>query len=137
MARLAPDWRIVLVAGIVAVVATGPGLPAPASMGPATAYAQEQAPTRREFHVTARKYDYQPATLEVGQDDLVKVTLHSDDIPHSFTIDAYRIAKRVGAGQTVTFEFRADQAGNFPIYCNLRQDEKCRAMRGALVVRPR
>ena len=137
MARLAPDWRIVLAAGIVAVVATGPDLPAPAGIGPPTAHAQEQAPTRREFHVTARKYDYEPARLEVGQDDLVKITLHSEDIPHSFTIDAYRIAKRVGAGQTVTFEFRADQAGSFPIYCTLRQDEKCRAMRGNLVVRPR
>ena len=136
MARLAPDWRMVLAAGIVAVVATGSDLPAPV-VGPATAHAQEQAPTRREFHITARKYDYDPARLEVGQDDLVKITLQSDDIPHSFTIDAYRIAKRVGAGQTVTFEFRADQAGSFPIYCNLRQDEKCRAMRGTLVVRPR
>lgn len=136
MARLAPDWRMVLAAGIVAVVATGSDLPAPVG-GSATAHAQEQAPTRREFHITARKYDYEPARLEVGQDDLVKITLQSDDIPHSFTIDAYRIAKRVGAGQTVTFEFRADQAGSFPIYCNLRQDEKCRAMRGTLVVRPR
>jgi len=40
----------------------------------------------------------------------------------------------VAAGQTVTFEFRADQAGTFPIYCNLRQEDGCRDMRGALVV---
>ena len=58
----------------------------------------------------------------MDQNDLVRVTLHSGDIPHSFTIDGYRIAKRVGAGQTVSFEFRADQAGTFPIYCNLRQE---------------
>jgi heme/copper-type cytochrome/quinol oxidase subunit 2 len=102
-----------------------------------TAHAQEQAPGRREFHITARKYDYTPPRLEVTQDDLVKVTLTSADIPHSFTVDQYRIAKRVGAGQTMTFEFRADQAGTFPIYCNLRQDEKCRDMRAILVVRPR
>jgi hypothetical protein len=35
----------------------------------------------------------------------------------------------------VTFEFRADQAGTFPFYCNLSQDERCRQMRGELVVR--
>ena len=49
----------------------------------------------------------------------MKITLHSEDIAHSLTIDGYRIAKRVGGGQTVTFEFRADQPGTFPIYCNL------------------
>jgi heme/copper-type cytochrome/quinol oxidase subunit 2 len=99
--------------------------------------AQEQAPTQREFDVTAKKYAFSPALLEAIQDDLVRITLHSDDIAHSFTVDAYRIAKRVGGGQTVTFEFRADQAGSFPIYCNLRHDEGCREMRGELVVRNR
>ncbi len=97
--------------------------------------AQEQAPVQREVAVTARKYAFDPGRIEVNQNDLVRVTLHSGDIPHSFTIDGYRIAKRVGAGQTVSFEFRADQAGTFPIYCNLRQEDGCRTMRGELVVR--
>ena len=95
---------------------------------------QDQAPVRREFSVTARKYAFDPPRIEVNRDDLVKITLRSDDIAHSFTIDGYRIAKRVGPGQTVTFEFRADQAGAFPIYCSLRQDDGCRRMRAELVV---
>jgi heme/copper-type cytochrome/quinol oxidase subunit 2 len=99
--------------------------------------AQEQAPVQRTFDVTAKKYSFAPGRIEVSQDDLVKITLHSSDIAHSFTVDAYRIAKRVGEGQTVTFEFRADQPGTFPIYCNLRQDDRCREMRGELVVKPR
>ena len=99
--------------------------------------AQEQAPVQREVAVTARKYSFEPGRIEVNQNDLVRVTLHSDDIPHSFTIDGYRIAKRVGAGQTVSFEFRADQAGRFPVYCNLRQEDGCRTMRGELVVHGR
>jgi cytochrome c oxidase subunit 2 len=97
--------------------------------------AQEQASTQREFEVVARKFSFAPPRIEVTQDDLVKITLRSEDIAHSFTIDAYRIAKRVGGGQTVTFEFRADQPGTFPIYCNLKQDDGCRQMRGQLVVR--
>jgi heme/copper-type cytochrome/quinol oxidase subunit 2 len=115
----------------------GSGLAGP--LAGATAMAQEQAPGRREFTINAKKYDYAPPRLEVTQDDLVKVTIRvpGNDIPHSFTIDGYRIAKRVGVGQTVTFEFRADQPGTFPIYCNLRQDEKCREMKGTLVVKPR
>ena len=138
MGRLTASYRLILAAGV-----TGAGMlalePATIIRAGSIAHAQEQAPTRREFHVNARKYDVSPTRLEVVQDDLVKVTLQSpaDDIPHSFTIDGYRIAKRVGAGQSVTFEFRADQAGTFPIYCNLKQDEKCREMKAALVVKPR
>ena len=96
--------------------------------------AQEVPSHQRSLTVVARKYAFEPARLEVNLNDLVKVTLTSADIAHSFTIDAYRIAKRVGGGHTVTFEFRADQPGTFPIYCNLRQDERCRQMHGELVV---
>ncbi len=96
--------------------------------------AQEAPSHQRGLAVVARKYAFEPARLEVNLNDLVKVTLSSPDIAHSFTVDAYRIAKRVGGGHTVTFEFRADQAGTFPIYCNLRQDERCRKMHGELVV---
>jgi cytochrome c oxidase subunit 2 len=103
----------------------------------AAPFGQEQAATQRQFDVVARKFSFTPARIEVVQDDLVKVTLRSDDIAHSFTIDGYRIAKRVGAGQTVTFEFRADQPGTFPIYCNLKQDDGCKKMKGELIVKPR
>jgi cytochrome c oxidase subunit 2 len=113
------------------VAAACAGAAAVASLG------QEQGATQRSFDVVARKYAFEPSRLEVGQNDLVKISLRSADIAHSFTIDAYRIAKRVGGGQTVTFEFRADQPGTFPIYCNLKQDDGCRQMRGELVVRRR
>ena len=96
---------------------------------------QEPAQAQRSFSIVARKYAFAPVRVEVDQDDLVKITLTSADIAHSFTIDAYRIAKRVGAGQTVTFEFRANQPGTFRIYCNLKQDDRCKEMRGELVVR--
>ena len=91
----------------------------------------------QEFTISAHKYAFAPPRLEVRQNDLVKITLTSDDIPHSFTIDSYRIVKRVNAGQTVVFEFRADEVGRFPFYCNLTIDEGCKAMRGELVVGPR
>ena len=112
----------------VALIGTGLSVLAPRST------AQEAPSHQRRLTVVARKYAFEPARLEVNLNDLVKVALSSPDIAHSFTVDAYRIAKRVGGGQTVTFEFRADQAGTFPIYCNLRQDERCRQMHGELVV---
>ena len=91
-----------------------------------------------EVTVVARKYSFSPARIEVAQDDIVRVTLKTEDIPHSFTIDRpYRIAKRAAPGQPVTFEFRADQPGTFTFYCNLTTDERCKEMKGELVVNPK
>ena len=99
--------------------------------------AKAQEGGERKFTVSAHKYAFSPARLEVQQDDLVRVTFSTDDIPHSFTIDKYRIAKRVEPGKPIVFEFRADQSGRFPIYCNLTSDDGCRKMIGELVVKAR
>lgn len=89
----------------------------------------------REFTVSGRDNAFVPGRIEVQKDDLVKIAFTAADIAHSFTVDRYRIAKRAGAGQTVVFEFRADQTGTFTYYCNLTQDDRCRQMKGELVVR--
>ena len=103
----------------------------------ATGEGQEQPPNRRDFTILAKNYEFSPRRLEVTQDDLVKITLTSEDRPASFAIDAYRIVKRVAGQTSVTFEFRADQAGTFPFYCNLTKDAACKDMRGVLTVRPK
>jgi plastocyanin len=97
---------------------------------------QDQGGQTREFVVTGDHYAFSPASIAVNKNDLVKVTFTARDMPHSFTIDGpYRISKRANAGQSVTFEFRADQTGTFTIYCALSQDPKCSDMKGTLQVR--
>jgi heme/copper-type cytochrome/quinol oxidase subunit 2 len=91
----------------------------------------------RQFTVIARRYSFTPGRIEVLQGDLVRIALSTEDIAHSFTIDAYRIAKRASPDQPVTFEFRAERAGTFPFYCNLKSEDGCRQMHGDLVVKPR
>jgi heme/copper-type cytochrome/quinol oxidase subunit 2 len=98
---------------------------------------QEQAPNRREFTVTARDYHFSPERLEVTQDDLVKLTVRSEDVAYSLTIDEYRVSKRVPAGGSTTFEFRADRPGTFPFYSNLTSDARHGQTKGQLVVRGR
>lgn len=100
-----------------------------------TAVAAEGQSTVREFTVVGDHYTFTPSTITVNRDDLVKITFTAKDIPHSFTIDSYRIAKRAAQGGTITFEFRADQAGSVPFYCNLTLDPKCKDMKGTLTVR--
>lgn len=99
--------------------------------------AQEQAPTRREFTVTARDYSFSPNRVEVQQDDLIKLTVQSADNAYGFTIDDYRVSKRVPAGGSTVVEFRADRAGTFAFYSNLSNDSRHSKMSGQLIVRPR
>ena len=103
----------------------------------ASLLAQEQAPNRREFKLVARDHVFTPNKIEVAQDDLVKIIFTSEERPASFAIDAYRIIKRAGGDQTTVFEFRADKAGTFTLYCNLTADEGCKEMKGTLVVKAR
>ena len=98
---------------------------------------QDQAPTRREFTVTARDYSFSPNRVEVQQDDLIKLTVQSADNAYGFTIDDYRVAKRVPAGGSTIVEFRADRAGTFAFYSNLSNDSRHSKMSGQLIVRPR
>jgi heme/copper-type cytochrome/quinol oxidase subunit 2 len=96
--------------------------------------AQDQAPNRREFALAARDFRFTPDRIEVTQDDLVKLTIESADATYSFTIDAYRLSRRIPAGSKTVIEFRADQAGTFDFYSNMTGHEK---VRGQLVVRRR
>jgi cytochrome c oxidase subunit 2 len=107
-----------------------------ATVGVAGPPSPPQAPAERPFSLVARRYTFAPARLEVLEGDLVKIELRTADIAHSFTVDDYRISKRVSPGQVVTFEFRAERPGTFRFYCDLKAEDGCRQMHGDLVVRP-
>ena len=98
------------------------------------------AQAKRDFEVSARKFRFTVSgtdaqEIRVTQDDLVKITLSSGDVPHSFTLPDYRIQKRVEPGRDVTFEFRAEKAGRFEFYCSMTNDNcRERGMVGALIV---
>jgi len=103
------------------------------------------AMNRREFSVSAHKYAYKiegsdKPEIRVTQGDLVSITFSSEDIPHSFTIDEYRIMKRAEQGKPVSFDFVADKLsppGGFRIRCTLTADSRCRELAAVLIVEPK
>lgn len=99
--------------------------------------AQEQAPNRREFSISARNYAFSPNRVEVTQNDLVKLTVESADVAYGFAIDQYKISRRVPPGGKTVIEFRADQEGTFAFYSNMTSDDRHTKTRGELVVRRR
>ena len=102
-----------------------------------TPLSAQDPPSRREFTISARDFRFSPDRIEVLRDEVVKLTVKSEDIAYSFTIDEYRLSRRVPAGASTTFEFRADRAGTFPFYSNLSSESGHAQMKGALVVRVR
>lgn len=99
--------------------------------------AQETTPARRDFTISARDYRFSPDRLDVLQDDLVRLTIRSEDVAYGFTIDAFRLSRRVPAGGSTTVEFRASQVGTFIYYSNLTSDPRHAQTRGQLVVERR
>ena len=70
------------------------------------------------------------------QRDRRQVTLTAGDTPHGFSVDDYRIAKRVAPDKPLRFEFRADTTGAFRFYCSLTgADGRPHDEHGELVVR--
>lgn len=107
---------------------------AAASGAPQLTRAQEGA--RREVTVKMTDAGFEPARVEVRQNELVQVTFVSESEPHAFTLDGYRVAKRATPGRPSTFEFRADRAGSFPFSCTLTSaNGRTHDERGELVVR--
>ena len=98
--------------------------------------AQEPVPNRPELTLVGRNYRYTPDRIEVTQNDLVSLTIRSEDVAYSFAINEYRIVRRVPAGGSTTFEFHADRPGTFRFYSNLTNDPSHEEMEGQLVVRP-
>ena len=92
------------------------------------------AQSKTDIAVAAYKYGYRISGSGKGEirahmGDLLRIAFSAEDIPHSFTIDDdhYRISRRAEPGKPpTTFEFRADKAGTFEIYCNLSNDARCR-----------
>ena len=86
--------------------------------------AQEPAQNRREFTIVAKDHVFTPNKLEVSQDDLVKITLRSEDVPVSFAIDAYRIVKRVRGQDVDHVRVPRRSAGHVPLL--LQPHDRCR-----------
>jgi len=118
---------------LAAGLAVGTGLALVAGL--ARPEAQDQAPERRDITITAKDFRFSPSRVEISRDDLLRLTVKSEDVAYGFTIDDYRVSKRVPAGGSVVLELRADREGTFPFYSNMTSDARHGQMRGELIVR--
>jgi heme/copper-type cytochrome/quinol oxidase subunit 2 len=104
----------------------------------AAAPASVPAVETRSFAITAERFKFEPATLEVNEGDLVRLTFRSADTTHGFELKEYDLKLEIPKdGESVTVEFVADKPGRFVFACSEYCGIGHRGMRGRLVVAPR
>jgi cytochrome c oxidase subunit 2 len=107
---------------------------APGAHGTGSTSTSTDAPTRR-VEITAHRYAFDPARIEVQQGETVELVLHSTDTDHGFQIKALGVKLGIPkGGAAVTATFVARQAGRFPIECSEYCGSGHKRMRAELVV---
>jgi cytochrome c oxidase subunit 2 len=102
-------------------------LPLPASQGEV-----------RQFEITAKRFEFSPATIEVTQGDTVRLTVKSADSVHGIEIEKFKVNEEIPKGGTpVVVEFVASEAGTFEIVCSEYCGSGHKQMKGTLVVAPK
>ena len=105
--------------------------------------AQEENPTTpaqtaeqtKEFKITAKQFQFDPATIEVNKGDKVRLLITSKDVPHGFSIAEYGINVRMDPGKTTTVEFTANKQGTFTSFCSVFCGSGHSNMKGKLIVK--
>jgi YHS domain-containing protein len=88
----------------------------------------------KEFTVVAQKYAFVPAEIKVKQNDIVKITLTSEDVTHGLAIKEYGVNISVKKGEVKKIEFLADKKGTFVFRCSVYCGPGHSKMQGKLIV---
>ena len=141
--------RIGLLFAAVAVagMALLPEAPANAGVGkdPATAYAPSssgsapsgapQTSAPRTIEVVARRFTFEPSTIEVTVGERVRLLVRSADGPHGVGIRKFKVNTLIPrGGEPVAIDFVASEAGTFPVVCSEACGDGHDDMRGSLIV---
>jgi cytochrome c oxidase subunit 2 len=103
------------------------------ALGLVVTLAAQQAP--RVIEVKAKKYDFEPSTIEVAQGERVVLRVTSIDRLHGIGIKKFGVNREVPKGKTVDVEFVAAEAGTFQVLCTEDCGKGHDDMTGTLVVK--
>ena len=133
-----PDFRRLGASGrTLAVVALSTaalaGLLSPVALGAR----KDRGPAVRTFEITASRFKFDPALIEVAQGDEVRLVLRSADSVHGLAIKELKVKVKIPKGGDPAFAtFVASRAGTFEIACSEYCGLGHRTMKAHLVVAP-
>jgi cytochrome c oxidase subunit 2 len=90
----------------------------------------------RTIEMTAARFEFTPAKIEVDQGDQVTLKLRSTDTVHGLAIKEFKVKVTIPkSGEVVTARFTADKAGTFQFTCSEFCGGGHSRMKGTLVVK--
>jgi len=97
--------------------------------------AQEmKASAVKEINITNKGLTFTPNEISVSKGDTVRITYTNAGGFHDLVIDEFMVrTKQIKAGESDSFEFRADKSGVFEFYCSVGNHRKM-GMFGKLTV---
>jgi cytochrome c oxidase subunit II len=103
-----------------------------------SAPAQSSPDEPREVTVVAKRFAFEPETIEVMEGERVRLVMTSADGVHGLQIKKFRVNKLIPRGNTpVTIEFLASEPGTYEILCSEECGKGHNTMKGTLVVTAR
>lgn len=90
----------------------------------------------RTFDLSARRYAFEPAILEVQRGNVVTLRLEAVDTVHGFYLDGYDLRMQAEPGKSAQLTFTADRVGKFKFRCAITCGNLHPFMIGELRVRP-
>jgi cytochrome c oxidase subunit 2 len=107
-----------------------------AASAAAGANAQERAPAPSEHlvHITAKRFEYSPATITVKKGEPVVLELVSLDRVHGFNLPDFKLRADVKPDDDVRLRFVPDKIGRFEFHCDVFCGAGHEDMTGELIV---
>ena len=94
----------------------------------------ETSATPTEIKVTARKFEFEPATITLQKDKPVRLIITAVDVEHGVAIEAFGINKKLKPNVPTIVEFTPNQIGRFEFACSVMCGSGHDEMTGELVV---
>ena len=95
-----------------------------------------QSPEPRVIELTARRFAFEPAEIEVAAGEPVVLEVKSADGVHGIEIKRFKVKREIPQnGESVRITFTPNAAGRFPIVCSEYCGRGHADMKGTLVVR--
>jgi cytochrome c oxidase subunit 2 len=109
-----------------------------AAGGAGSMQAEPRPPQAVTIEITAQRFAFMPAVVEVVEGDQVTLAVTSADGTHGIEIKALKVKREVPRGGAVaTLSFTAPAPGTFEINCSEYCGRGHNDMKAALVVSPR
>lgn len=102
----------------------------------AAANAPEPLAQAQVIKVTAEKFKFTPAVIELKLGQPVVLELTSLDRKHGFQVPDLKIDESIEPGKVTRVQLVPDKAGTFPFHCDIFCGSGHEEMAGEIVVKP-